>query len=200
MSTDWDWSRFAVGGAARPDTFTGMAPEFTSALQQLFAAAPPDLGLRVSSGYRSNERQAQLWEEALAKYGSPEAARKWVAPPGKSNHNHGHAADLKYLSPEAKAWAHENAAKFGLAFPLGNEDWHVELADRRNPGATPASPMAPRPNPMAAFGDFVAPQPAPQPLGLGDIIARTMQQRQAMQAQRDEEEAAERARKQALFG
>lgn len=135
-----DWTQYATGGATRPDSFSGMNSNFSAALEAMFAQAPPEIQaqLRVGSGYRSNERQAQLWEEALQKYGSPEAARKWVAPPGSSQHNHGNAADLKYLSPEAKAWAHANAAKYGLAFPLDNEDWHIELAGARG-GATSGS-------------------------------------------------------------
>mgnify|MGYP002140046610 FL=1 len=62
---------------------------------RLFEMAPPDIRrqLQVYSGYRSPERQAQLWDAALKKYGSPEAARKWVAPPGRSQHGHGNAAE-----------------------------------------------------------------------------------------------------------
>lgn len=133
MTIPWDWSPYLMGGGARADAISGMNPAFSSALQSLFMAAPDDVrsALRVNSGYRSNERQAQLWDEALAKYGTPELARKWVAPPGSSQHNHGNAADLKYLSPEAKAWARENAAAYGLSFPLNNEDWHIELASAR---------------------------------------------------------------------
>ncbi len=126
----WDWNQFAVGGATRPDTFSGMNADFSGALQNLFAAAPEEIraNLRVGSGYRSPQRQTELWNQALQKYGSPEAARKWVAPPGRSQHNHGNAADLKYMNDQARAWAHENAGKYGLSFPLGNENWHIELA------------------------------------------------------------------------
>lgn len=132
-----DWTQFATGGATRPDSFSGMQPEFNSALAQLIASAPPEIqqSLRVSSGYRSPERQAELWADALKKYGSAAEARKWVAPPGNSQHNHGNAADLKYASPAAREWAHANAARFGLAFPLDNEDWHIELATARDGGA-----------------------------------------------------------------
>jgi hypothetical protein len=114
--------------------FTGYQdfnPDFGSALARMIAANP---GLSVNSGYRSPEEQKVLWEKALVKYGSPEAARKWVAPPGNSYHNKRLAADLGYASPEARKWAHEHAAEFGLAFPLGNEDWHVELASARGGG------------------------------------------------------------------
>ncbi|MDM7852371.1 M15 family metallopeptidase [Pseudochrobactrum kiredjianiae] len=136
----FDFKKYAVGGAMRPDSFSGLDQGFASALSNMFAAAPPEIAqqLRITSGFRSPERQAQLWQNALQKYGSPERARKWVAPPGRSNHNHGHAADLKYLDPSATAWAHENAGRFGLAFPLSNENWHIELANRRGGKPDPA--------------------------------------------------------------
>lgn len=129
-----DLSKFAVGGAAaRTDSFTGMQPQFSTALASLVGSAPPEIqqNLKIASGYRSPEVQAKLWQDAVVKYGSPEAARKWVAPPGNSQHNHGFASDLKYASPEARKWAHANAGRFGLAFPLANEPWHVELAGVR---------------------------------------------------------------------
>lgn len=136
----FDFKKYAIGGAMRPDSFSGLDQGFASALSNMFAAAPPEIAqhLRITSGFRSPERQAQLWQNALQKYGSPERARKWVAPPGRSNHNHGHAADLKYLDPSATAWAHENAGRFGLAFPLSNENWHIELASRRGGKPDPA--------------------------------------------------------------
>src|SRR5690606_34774935 len=84
-----------------------------------------------------------LWEQALQKYGSPEKARKWVAPPGRSFHNHGTAADLKFLNDAAKAWVHQNAGQFGLAFPLANEPWHIELHGNRGGGRGPAGGAAP---------------------------------------------------------
>lgn len=138
----FDWAPYLVGGAAaRPDSVTGLDMQMQDRLAQMFSAAPPDIqaALRVTSGYRSPQVQERLWNEALAKYGSPEAARKWVAPPGRSNHNHGTASDLKYLDPRAQDWAHQNATNFGLAFPLSNEPWHVELAEARG-GAAPALP------------------------------------------------------------
>jgi hypothetical protein len=201
--------RFAVGGALRPDTFSGMNPQFTSALGQMFAAAPPEIQaqMRVTSGYRSPERQAQLWQGALAKYGSPEAARKWVAPPGKSQHNHGHAADMKWLSPMAMQWAHANAAKYGLAFPLKNENWHVELAGVR--GGMPKTQNPPTSAVTALPTQVLAQPPAPvgdSPLdGLGGTslanaflgAADAFAQPQANDAERA---AAERQRKIALFG
>ena len=94
-----------------------------------FLSAASDAGYNIGiySGYRSPEHQGRLYNDALEKYGSPEAARKWVAPPGKSMHNFGLAADLSYGSDAARAWAHENAPSFGLAFRMAHEPWHIEL-------------------------------------------------------------------------
>jgi hypothetical protein len=103
----------------------GLVPNFDTALNKLIAASGGRVQMR--SGYRSVEEQTRLWNDALKKYGSPEAARKWVAPPGKSNHNRGLAADL---SGDLK-WAHANAPKFGLYFPMEWEPWHIELNGSR---------------------------------------------------------------------
>lgn len=122
------------------DAVTGMDPVLQSRLTAMFQSAPADIqaGLGVFSGYRSPERQAQLYAEALKKYGSEAEARRWVAPPGKSQHGEGHAADLAYNGQSFKhapanvvKWAHETAASFGLAFPLANENWHVETVEAR---------------------------------------------------------------------
>lgn len=208
--------RYAVGGATRPDSFTGLRPEFQSALANLFANAPPEVqnSLRVSSGYRSPGRQAELWEAALAKYGSPEVARKWVAPPGKSQHNHGQAVDLKYLSPDAQKWAHANAAAHGLAFPLSNENWHIELAGARDGKVLPAAAGGPAIGP-AAPGGFAIPsmvgQSAPTQFGdavvnmpgvlaAQDVLAQSAAAPFQAIAKRQQEEAqAEQDRRKALF-
>jgi hypothetical protein len=129
----YDIWRHAVQGATREDA-QNIDPRFEAAMSAVYAAAPEDIRgqLGMMSAYRSPERQAQLWQEALAKYGSPEAARKWVAPPGRSNHNHGLAIDMKYGSDAARDWFHANAPQYGLALPLNNEPWHVELAGIRD--------------------------------------------------------------------
>lgn len=157
---NFDFSPYAVAGATRPDSFSGLDPAFRASLEQLFQGAPSEIqqGLRVMSGFRSNDRQAELWQGALAKYGSPEAARKWVAPPGNSKHNHGQAVDLRYLSPVAQKWAHENAGKYGLHFPLSNENWHIEPVGSR--GGHNHAPQAPgTPAPAMAPGQMIADRP-----------------------------------------
>ncbi len=114
---------------------------FGNKLAALIQSAPPGISekLGIYSGARSVERQTELWNNALKKYGSVAEARKWVAPPPGvagskgSNHNHGTAADLSYngqslknAPPEVVQWLHSHAKDFGLKFPLANENWHIE--------------------------------------------------------------------------
>jgi hypothetical protein len=109
--------------------------------------------ITVVSGYRSPERQAQLWGEALRRYGSEAEARKWVAPPGKSNHNRGLAFDLG----GDLALAHQLAPKYGLHFPMGHEPWHIEPVGARahsHPDAYTTDPNAPTEEDQATEGVF----------------------------------------------
>jgi hypothetical protein len=155
-----------------------MNAQFRAALQGLISTAPNGIRqqLQVFSGYRSPAKQAELYNRALAKYGSPQAARQWVAPPNKSQHNKGMAADLKYLSPQAKAWVRENAPAHGLSFPLKNEPWHVELATARNPNAAKPPmdiPNVAQPNtsPSLLAAYDAVPTPKPQSNPFDSILA-----------------------------
>lgn len=114
------------GGTAnfeQTEGWTKLEPKFQAGLQQLMNHC----GIRPVSGYRSHERQQQLWDAALKKYGSAKAARHWVALPGHSVHEHGGAADMEGTDAQMDC-AHANAARFGLRFPMKHEPWHVELA------------------------------------------------------------------------
>lgn len=104
--------------------FDGLESGFSSRLQAMIEASGGRLS--VVSGYRSVEEQTALWNGALAKYGSEDEARNWVAPPGSSNHNYGVAVDLGLETDDATDWAHANAARFGLQFPMDWEPWHIE--------------------------------------------------------------------------
>ena len=88
----------------------------------------------INSGYRDNVRQTSLYNDALAKYGNAHDAGAWVAPPGHSPHNKGEAIDLNLKNAAAIAYAHANAAKYGLVFPLANENWHIERKGWRQSG------------------------------------------------------------------
>ena len=114
---------------ARVPVGQGFQPTFQSGLDAMIAAArEAGHDVSISSGYRTPARQKMLFDQAVAKYGSPEAARKHVAPPGSSAHNHGFAADLAYGDDAARQWVHENAGRFGLGFRMGHEPWHIEPA------------------------------------------------------------------------
>lgn len=103
--------------------FDQLNPQFATSLQDYISAVG---GVEPFSGFRSTQRQAQLYGAALQKYGSPEAARKWVAPPGHSQHNFGEAVDLHFADDAARQRAHAMAGQYGLTFPLANEPWHIE--------------------------------------------------------------------------
>jgi hypothetical protein len=113
---------YSGGGSAQGAG--GLNPGFSASLQALIAASGGRI--YITSGYRSPQRQAELFSAAVRKYGSEAAARKWVAPPGRSNHGRGIAADLGFADAGARNWAHANAGRFGLRFPMSWEPWHIE--------------------------------------------------------------------------
>lgn len=113
-------------------TYDGLNSDFAVRLRALVAASGGRITL--ASGYRSVAQQTALWNAALAKYGSAQAARMWVAPPGASNHNRGLAMDLAGdLNLAAQL-----APRFGLTHPLANEPWHFEpVGLRAHPNTDP---------------------------------------------------------------
>lgn len=112
-------------GAVQEQTSGGFNPDFEQRLNALIRASGGRV--TVTSGYRSPEHQARLYAAALQKYGSEQEARRWVAPPGKSKHGEGVAADLG----GDLEWAAANAAKFGLHRPMSWEPWHFEPVGSR---------------------------------------------------------------------
>ncbi|MSU61763.1 MAG: D-alanyl-D-alanine carboxypeptidase family protein [Pedosphaera sp.] len=122
-----------------------LSPEAAVALRELTGSAQED-GVRLVpiSGFRTVKYQEGLFQKAVAKYGSEEAAARWVARPGHSEHHTGLAVDLgDETSPSADVepafeegtafrWLQTNAARFGfeLSFPRNNlsgvnyEPWH----------------------------------------------------------------------------
>jgi hypothetical protein len=107
--------------------FDNMNPLLVNRIQMLINAAR-QAGFNISpgSGFRTRGQQTKLYNDWI--HGVPGQAK--AAPPGKSHHEFGLAMDLDYGGNKAAAaWANANAGKFGLAFPVGGENWHVELAD-----------------------------------------------------------------------
>lgn len=116
-------------------TLEGADKGFAADVNAFIAA---NKGVKLTSGYRSPEHQAQLFATAVKKYGSEKAARKWVAPPGKSNHNHGKAADLAGIEKMSA----EQLAKFNLYRPMAWEPWHVEPIGHRGDHDSYTTPPA----------------------------------------------------------
>lgn len=104
-----------------------------------WADGVPRERLGLHSGYRSVAQQETLFADALRKYGSEAAARKWVAKPGSSPHHSGRALDLdidgsgcrsaraatQRIAP-AHLWLERHAERYGFR-PYLAEPWHWEL-------------------------------------------------------------------------
>jgi hypothetical protein len=101
----------------------GLHPLLAASVDKLLAHAGGAVGL--VSGYRSSSEQAQLWREALARFGDPEVADDWVAQPGTSMHERGLAVDLGGDTELAAYLVDE--LDLPLWRPLANEPWHFEL-------------------------------------------------------------------------
>ena len=119
--------------------YDNLNPAFASRLRSMIdAAAKEGVAIGIGSGFRTVDEQIAL----RRKNGCPDvwsspasSCRVPTAIPGRSNHNVGLAADLT----GDKGWANANAARFGLAFTVSGEDWHVEMAgdDGAAGGQTP---------------------------------------------------------------
>lgn len=91
------------------------------------AAKKEGVYLKITSGFRTLERQTFLFNRALKRHGSYEAAVRWVLPPDVSHHPLGLAIDVNYPDePEVARWLEVNGYKFGLCRVFKNEWWHFE--------------------------------------------------------------------------
>jgi LAS superfamily LD-carboxypeptidase LdcB len=111
------------------DQYPGVANLDPALLQALRDAATDaaDDGIRfnINSGWRSTDDQQRLLDEAVAEYGSLEAASRWVATPSTSAHVSGDAVDVG--PTDATSWLSQHGAAYGLCQIYGNEPWHYEL-------------------------------------------------------------------------
>jgi hypothetical protein len=105
---------------------THLDPALLGALRAMATdAARAGVRFVLNSGWRSSAYQERLLNEAVAEYGSPEEAARWVATPSTSPHVSGDAVDL---GPSASArWLAEHGARYGLCQIYRNEPWHFEL-------------------------------------------------------------------------
>jgi hypothetical protein len=154
----FDLHPYLAAGKSLEGVNASLQDRLSHAIQNM----PEDLrkGFAINSSYRSPEQQQRLWDAALVKYGSADAARKWVAPPGHSQHGEGNALDLGYGSDAQRDWIRQHAGEYGLKFPLGNEPWHIEPQETRG-GQAFAAPWSAPPTAVAGAAPG-APQGPPQ--------------------------------------
>src|SRR2546426_7407738 len=90
----------------------------------------------VNSGYRPAWYQKRRWDAAVTKYGSEQAASKWVARPGTSRHGQkgGNGAVDVALGEQL------DASSDRLYRPMSWEPWHVQLAGARDMPEEPPEP------------------------------------------------------------
>jgi Transglycosylase SLT domain/D-alanyl-D-alanine carboxypeptidase len=115
----------------------GMRPDVAEAFDRMAAAARRDgISLVITSGFRSDAEQAELFEQ------NPDPT--WVAPPGKSLHRCATELDLGPAS--AYGWLARNAPRFGFVKRYSWEPWHFGYTR----GPPPCSEAA---NSIAGGGD-----------------------------------------------
>ncbi|MCX5045768.1 M15 family metallopeptidase [Aldersonia sp. NBC_00410] len=139
-------------GRAAAESGYGLDPVLDAAYARASEAARSEgVALSITSGGRTPAEQERLWRDALATYGSPEAARRRVLPPNESTHVGGHAVDVG--PPEGAAWLEANGLRWGLCRTFANEWWHFEVA------TTPGLPCPPMWSDAAVRADrlFVVP-------------------------------------------
>jgi D-alanyl-D-alanine carboxypeptidase len=101
-------------------------PALLSALRKAATdAARDDIEIVVRSGWRSTQYQEQLFDDAVAKYGSEQQAARWVAAGDTSLHVSGDAVDIG--PSRAMTWLSRRGAAYGLCRVYRNEPWHFEL-------------------------------------------------------------------------
>lgn len=91
------------------------------AFRKMARAAERDgLALMIRSGFRSHERQRELYRAWRAGWGN-RAAR-----PGFSNHESGHALDID-VDGGVLSWLRRNGRRFGFHQTVRGEPWHWEF-------------------------------------------------------------------------
>ena len=126
------------------DVYTGLDETYqvekkaAEAYQKLRAALQADhIIIELDSTYRTVQRQQEIWDEFMEKYGE-EYTKKYVAVPGTSEHHTGLAIDVKLvkdgviiddnddMTAETELFSriHARLAEFGfiLRYPVGKEE------------------------------------------------------------------------------
>lgn len=124
--------------ATHTPAITKLDPALLNAIREAATDASSEgIVFYVDSGWRSRSYQRQLFRDAVSKYGSVAEAERWVAPPGTSAHESGHAVDIGHS--DAAAWLAAHGAAYGLCQIYRNESWHFEL--RSNAARAGCPPM-----------------------------------------------------------
>lgn len=84
------------------------------------AAARAGIGLVVMSGFRTHDKQTELYNDY--RFGSGNLAAR----PGWSNHQSGRALDI-VLDRGVLEWLDRNARRFGFRRTVRREPWHWEF-------------------------------------------------------------------------
>ena len=134
-----------VGKYRQTDREVKLRAEAAEALLGLMTQArAAGVAIIPISGFRTIAYQESLFQRAVVKYGSEDAAVRWVGRPGHSEHHTGLVVDLgdeddptcdvepPFEETPAFHWLQDNAARFGfeLSFPRNNprgvnyEPWH----------------------------------------------------------------------------
>jgi hypothetical protein len=139
---------------------SGLHPEFKKRLTAMATAFKEETGkkLLITSAYRSNEKQAELFNAKLKAFGGNRArTRKLVAEPmaplgsGRGSfHLKGLAIDINSKGPagiNVLAGDRENPTgwleKFGLTRPVKKENWHIQPIGTLPTADNPVNPGAP---------------------------------------------------------
>jgi hypothetical protein len=152
----WEMKSFSSCGASSNTSYQArieLVDLFEQMCQDAEAAGVP---LIINSAFRDPRHQYRLYQDAISRYGSPAAARRWVAwsdgSTCSSRHCSGTAIDVSLSrSPRARGWLHQpvgcarrgevtmgsgtcasgeqtikRAQLYGLVIPMDHEPWHLE--------------------------------------------------------------------------
>lgn len=154
-----------IGGGVEIQGITGDVSWRLAAM--IRAAEAEGVTLTITSGYRSEAEQAQLyanytqepvyWEGEVYTPQVGPGVQGLAAPPGASRHGHGTAIDL--AAGPGLEWAHANAGRFGFEFLSGDaftaDPGHMQLAGAAD-GAAGAARLPPEIATPSFVGDVQA--------------------------------------------
>jgi D-alanyl-D-alanine dipeptidase len=136
------------GGLSESATASGVVEELHPQLEERFNtarlfAAEDGISLVITSGFRTLERQAFLYQREVRIRGSESEAAKWVLPPQSSHHPMGLAIDVNYPKDRPGAlWLERHGWRFGLCRVYANEWWHFEAVSAPGVKCPPLAPDA----------------------------------------------------------